>query len=124
MTDNQSVQVARTILGLSWIYQGLFPKLFTVAPLEQAMTATVGLSEPLSYSLTKTAGVLEVLMGLALLHYYRSSKLIIANIIILLALCGFVALQLPVLLVEAFNPVTTNIPLIGLSFILLRAQKS
>ncbi len=36
---------------------------------------------------------------------------------------GFVAMMQPHLLIEAFNPVTTNIALIGFSFILLHELK-
>ena len=100
----------------------MFPKLLTVAPLEKALTATIGLSPEYSYLLTKFAGVSEVLFGLALFCFYKSKPLLILNIGALTALGVFVAIQLPTLLIEAFNPVTTNLPLIVLGYILLRAR--
>ena len=48
---------------------------------------------------------------------------ILLNIYALTLLLIFVAILQPMLLVEAFNPVTTNIPLIGLSLILLNSKK-
>ena len=118
--DFRSEQVARYILGLSWIYHGLFPKLLSVAPLEKELTATIGLSAQWSLVITRCAGVSEIIFGLLLIVFYRNRKLIIINIIALILLCAFVAIQMPSLLIEAFNPVTTNFSLIGLSYILLR----
>ena len=120
--DNKSIQVARYILGLSWIYHGLFPKLITVPPLEKALTATIGLSDQMSYMVTKSAGVSEIIFGLIIIVFYKNAPVIKFNIFVLLALCVFVVIQMPSLLIEAFNPVTTNFALIGLSYILLRAQ--
>ena len=92
-----------------------------VAPLEQALTATIGLSDHHSYLLTKTAGVCEVIFGFVLLLFYKNKNLLKINILALLSLAVFVAIKMPSLLVEAFNPVTTNFALIALSYILLRA---
>lgn len=122
MMDTLSIQFARYILGLSWIYHGLFPKLITIAPLEKSLTATIGLSEQASYFVTKFAGVSEIVFGVLILVYYQNKLLLKFNIIALALLLIFVACQMPSLLIEAFNPVTTNISLIGLSYILLRVQ--
>lgn len=125
MTNN-AVQLARCILGLSWIYHGLFPKLLTVAPLEKAMTSTLGFSLDTSLLITRSAGLAEVIFGVLLLVFYRNQILLQISILSLLLLCIFVMIQMPLLLIEAFNPVTTNFALIGLSYVLLensRAQK-
>ncbi len=115
-----SEQIARFIIGLSWLYHGIFPKLMHVAPLEKAMTGSLGFSEEISYLITKFAGVSEVIFGLVFIVLYKNPIVVWLNIIGLTGLLCFVAIQQPQLLVGAFNPVTTNIPLIGLSFILLR----
>jgi len=117
--DNRSIQIARFTLGLSWIYHGLFPKLLTVAPLEKAITGTLGFSEGISYLITKGAGVAELLFGFVIILFYQNRQVILLNIIALIGLCAYVAVALPSLLVEAFNPVTTNGALIALSFVLL-----
>ena len=124
MIDVNPVQVARYILGFSWIYHGLLPKLITVAPIEQRMTATLGFSTEVSYWVTKCAGVSEVLFGIILLFMYRNKYIVILNIFALFALLIFVMIQLPSLLFEAFNPMTTNLALIGLSYILLKHDKA
>lgn len=116
---DDAVQVARYTLGLSWIYQGLFPKLLTVAPLERALTATMGFSDNISLLITRAAGVSEIVFGIALIVFYKNRVFPILSIVALLFLFAFVALQLPSLLSEAFNPVTTNFSLIALSYVLL-----
>lgn len=114
-----SLHIARAIIAFSWIYHGLFPKLIHIAPLEKLMTASIGLSNELSYAVTKAAGVGEVIFGILLFIFYKNKALILLNIFGLVALLGFVAILQPQLLIEAFNPVTTNLTLIGLSVIVL-----
>jgi len=114
-----SIQIARFIISFSWLYHGIFPKLIHIAPLEKLMTASIGLPDELSYWVTKSAGVGEVIFGVLLFVFYRNKTLILLNIVGLTSLLGFVALMQPQVLIEAFNPVTTNIALIGFSIILL-----
>ena len=118
-----SVQIARYIVSFSWLYHGLFPKLIHIAPLEKLMTASFGFSDNISYYITKSAGVGEVLFGITLFVFYRSRFIVLLNIFGLIALLAFVAALQPQLLIEAFNPVTTNIPIIGLSLVLLNNLK-
>ena len=114
-----SIQIARFIISFSWLYHGIFPKLVHIAPLEKLMTASLGLSPEYSYFITKSAGVGEVIFGILLFVFYRSKLLVLVNIVGLTGLLGFVAIMEPQVLIEAFNPVTTNIALIGFSVILL-----
>jgi hypothetical protein len=115
----RAIQASRYILGLSWIYHGLFPKLVTVAPLERAMTATLGFSAEISLLITRSAGLAEIVFGTLLIAFYKNRLLLQLSIVALLVLCLFVAIQIPTLLLEAFNPVTTNFALVGLSYVLL-----
>ncbi|MEP1447783.1 MAG: DoxX-like family protein [Paraglaciecola sp.] len=119
-----SIQIARFIISFSWLYHGIFPKLVHIAPLEKAMTASIGLSNELSYLVTKFAGVGEVIFGVLFFILYRNKTMVLLNIIGLMGLLCFVAILQPQLLIEAFNPVTTNIALIGFSLILLVELKS
>jgi hypothetical protein len=64
-----SEQIARFIVGFSWLYHGIFPKLIHIAPLEKAMTASLGFSEEISYLITKFAGVGELIFGLIFNHF-------------------------------------------------------
>ncbi|WP_226662392.1 DoxX-like family protein [Microbulbifer aggregans] len=75
-------------------------------------------------TLTKAAGVGEILFGIAFLIFYRSILMNVASMVALSALLIFVAFSSPHLLMEAFNPVTTNIPLIALSAILIMEFRS
>ena len=118
-----AIQLARFMLGLSWIYHGLFPKLIQIAPIEMAMSSSIGLSEEHTYFLIKSAGVGEILFGLIFIFLYRVKTIVILNMLALIGLLGFVAIQMPHLLVEAFNPVTTNLPLIVLSLIMMDSIK-
>ena len=118
-----SIQIARFIISFSWLYHGLFPKLVHIAPLEKLITASLGLSNELSYLVTKSAGVSEIIFGLLFFAFYRNKIIVLLNIIALTGLLGFVAIFQPQLLIEAFNPVTTNITLIGFSLIILMELK-
>ena len=118
-----SIQIARYIISFSWLYHGIFPKLVHIAPLEKLLTGSFGFSDEISYLITKSAGVGEVIFGIVLFIFYRSKPIILLNIFALVGLLLIVALLQPQLLIEAFNPVTTNIPLIGLSLVLLNNLK-
>lgn len=114
------LQLARFVVGLAWIYHGIFPKLLQIAPLERVMTASLGLSEHASYLVTKTAGVGECLFGLVFILCYRVKWVQWLNLLGLLGLLLFTLVLTPAMLVEAFNPVTTNIPLMVLGYLLLQ----
>jgi len=122
--NSHAIQVARYILGLSWIYQGFFPKLYAIAPLERQLTATMGFTPEASDMITRGAGVSEIIFGLFLIVGYRNRTLHMLNILALLGLLAYVVVMMPSLLLEAFNPVTTNLPLIVLSVVLISSIKS
>ena len=112
------VQLARYVIGLTWIYHGIFPKLLQIAPLEQAMTGSLGFSDDITFYLVKTAGVAEVIFGVVFICCYRLKLLLLLNIIGLTGLLFFAAIMTPFILLEAFNPITTNVPLIVLGYYL------
>ena len=118
-----SIQIARFIVSFSWIYHGIFPKLIHIAPMEKLMTASLGFSNEISDLITQSAGVGEVIFGIVFFIFYRVKLVLILNILGLIGLLFFVAVLQPHLLIEAFNPVTTNIPIIGLSLVLLNNLK-
>ena len=123
MMNTISIQTLRYVLGLSWVYQGFFPKLFTIAPLERELTATMGFSTELSNLITRGAGVGEIVFGVLLIIFYRSHAIHVLNIAALVGLLLYVVFMMPVLLVEAFNPVTTNILMIAISVVFLQLNK-
>lgn len=117
-----ATQLARYMISFSWLYHGFFPKLFHVAPLEKIMTANFGFAEDISLRITQTAGVAEMLFGIVFFIFYQVRAVVLLNIMTLTGLLLFVAVLQPDLLIEAFNPVTTNLPLIALSIVLLQQQ--
>lgn len=115
-----TIQLARYTIGLTWIYHGLFPKLIQIAPLEQAMTGSLGFSDEITYLLIKAAGVVEILFGVIFICLYKCRIVQLLNLAGLLGLLFFAAAITPYILLEAFNPVTTNIPLMVLGYYLLQ----
>lgn len=91
--------------------------------MEKAITATLGFDEKSSMLITFAAGISEVIFGVVIFIFYRNVLIINLNIFALIGLLIYVALFIPVYLVEAFNPVTTNIPLIVISIGLITELK-
>jgi hypothetical protein len=118
------VQIARYVIGLTWIYHGLFPKLLRIAPLEWTMTSSMGFSEEITYLLSKVAGVAEILFGAVFIGFYKIKAVQLFNLIALFSLLVFAAVMTPMILIEAFNPLTTNIPLMVLGYYLYRQDHS
>ncbi|BCE02825.1 DoxX-like family protein [Marinicellulosiphila megalodicopiae] len=123
-TQLNPIQIARFIISFSWIYHGLFPKLIHIAPLEKLMTASLGFSDELSIWITRSAGVGEIIFGIILFIFYQSKLIVALNIFALIMLLMFVCVFQPMVLIEAFNPVTTNLPIIAFSLILLNNIKN
>lgn len=117
-------QIARYILGFSWIYQGFFPKIFRLDSLEYDMTSRLGLSHEATLILIRAMGVAEILFGLLLILFYKKAFLQKLNILALAGLLLVALFTMPAILLTAFNPVTTNLPLIALSFHLLHKNDS
>ncbi|MEI8652569.1 DoxX-like family protein [Pseudoalteromonas sp. Hal273] len=105
------------------IIHGFFPKLYHVAPLEKLMTGSAGFSAEVSDLITRSAGIGEIIFGVCLFVFYKNKYLVILNVLALIGLLLAVVVMQPQLLIEAFNPVTTNLPLIGLSVIWLKEIK-
>ncbi|MGC0119395.1 DoxX-like family protein [Pseudoalteromonas piscicida] len=118
------VQIARYIITFAWLYHGLAPKLIQIAPLEQLMSGSAGLSPESTYIFIKAAGIAEVIWAIIFYIFYKVRVVVFLNILALIFLLLAVALLQPQLLIEAFNPVTTNVPLIALSLIILNGVKS
>ncbi len=105
------------------IYNGLAPKLIQIAPLEQLISGSVGFADELTYMFIKFAGIAEVMWGIIFFFFYKNRVVLLLNIIALVGLLLAVAALQPQLLIEAFNPVTTNIPLIAFTVIILTSHK-
>ena len=123
MKHLNTIQIARFIISFSWLYHGLMPKLIHIAPLELTMTASFGFNPEISTLITRAAGIGEIIFAVLFFIFYRSILINILNIAALVGLMLFVAVLQPALLIEAFNPVTTNIALIAFSLVLIKELK-
>ena len=88
------------------------------------MTASFGFNAEISMLITRAAGIGEIIFAVLFFIFYRSIFINILNIAALVGLALFVAVLQPALLIEAFNPVTTNIAMIAFSLVLIKEQKS
>jgi len=124
MKHLNTIQIARFIISFSWLYHGLMPKLIHIAPLELTMTASFGFNPEISTLITRAAGIGEIIFAVLFFIFYRSILINILNIAALVGLMLFVAVLQPALLIEAFNPVTTNLAIIAFSLVLINEQKA
>jgi uncharacterized membrane protein YphA (DoxX/SURF4 family) len=114
------IQLSRFTIGLVWIYHGIFPKLYHIAPMELSISSSLGLPLEQTLLLIKAVGIGEIVFGSAIILFYRRRWIVLANIAGVVGLVLLVAVYAPDYLIEAFNPVTTNLPLVVLSLILLQ----
>ncbi|KAF7781664.1 hypothetical protein PRUB_b0963 [Pseudoalteromonas rubra] len=118
------IQLARLTIAFAWFYHGLVPKLLSIAPLEWQISASLGLEDDLTHLLIRSAGIGEIIWAVVFYIWYRTPAIVYLNIVALVGLLLAVAVLQPVILFEAFNPVTTNLPLIMLSVLLLPTNPS
>lgn len=103
--------VARVTIALIWFWQGLVPKLIFRDIGEKMMLVRSGGS----VDLLPWLGSVEVAIALVTLLTWRRPKVLLLNIALMVVALGVVALQSSEFLWEAFNPVTLNLAVIGLS---------
>ena len=113
--------VSRVTLAFIFIYHGLVPKIIWLSSVEVSLTNAhnFGLSAEL---ISTIAGVMEILLGLSIVLLRRSLAPIYIAIIMLVALLVDVAFVMPMLLVDAFNPVTINVASIVIGYIVVITQ--
>lgn len=107
--------LARLTLASVWLYHGLVPKLILHHPDELAMLTQAGLSAGAAQVAVRLVGGAEVAFGLLLLFGWRSRRLLLANIPLMLLALASVARSSPQYLVAAFNPLTLNLSVIALA---------
>jgi len=87
------------------------------------MTGSFGFNPEISNLITRAAGVGEIIFAVLFFIFYRSILINVLNILALIGLMLFVAILQPSLLIEAFNPVTTNLAIIAFSVVLINELK-
>lgn len=105
--------ISRLSLGFLFIYHGLMPKILWLSPVETHLVSLSGFDLPANI-VSLLAGISEVLLGSSIIFFRKSIIPIYVAVVVLLLLLLFVGFVSPKYLVEAFNPVTTN--MLGLSF--------
>jgi len=109
--------IARLAVAFIWLYHGIVPKLLYHHPDELLPLLQGGLSNETALSVVNLAGVLEVILGLAMFIWWRSRGLFLLTIALMVFAFVTVALTAPTLLVAAFNPVSLNLSMSALSAI-------
>lgn len=110
---------ARAALAFVFVYHGLAPKILWLSPVEAALASAHGLDPAF---VSPMAGMLEVVLGIALLAWRTSLWPVYVAIAALVVLLLDVALVMPGLLIEAFNPVTVNVSALFIGYVVIVTQ--
>ncbi|MBG0840600.1 MULTISPECIES: DoxX-like family protein [Pseudomonadaceae] len=120
MTERRLAQIAwlaRLALALVFIWHGLAPKILWLSPDEVAMIAAHGLPDHPLFApqlIAAVGGIVEILLGVLLLTARRQRwPLLVAGGVLLVLLLDVVLLS-PHLLIQAFNPLSTNLAALAL----------
>ena len=120
MTERRLAQIAwlaRLALALVFIWHGLAPKILWLSPDEVAMIAAHGLPDHPLFApqlVAAVGGIAEILLGILLLTVRRQRwPLLVAGAVLLVLLLD-VALLSPHMLIQAFNPLSTNLAALAL----------
>lgn len=112
--------LGRLTIALLWIYQGLVPKLLGPHPDERVLNMAMGLSADAADQFSRAAGLGEVLMGLAVLAFWRHRWPLVLTAVAMIGLLVIVAIAAPHFLLGAFSPVASNLPTLALALICLQ----
>ena len=115
--------ICRSLLSFLFIYHGLVPKILWLSPTEASMITGSGIEISASY-IAPLAGAFEIALGCIIAIYSKSNTPIYAADITLPSLLIYVTTIQPHLLVEAFNPATTNILGLGLCYLTITLNKT
>ena len=115
--------VSRMTLAFVFIYHGLVPKIIWLSSVEVSLANAhnFGFSAEL---ISTIAGVMEIVLGLCIVLLRKSLTPIYIAIIMLVALLVDVVFVMPMLLVDAFNPVTINISSIVVGYLIVITQQN
>lgn len=114
-----TLQLCRFALAFIWIYQGVVPKWLGPHEDELAMNLVSGVSHEQAVWIAYGGGVLEVLLGLAILVWWRRRWPYQLSAVGIGLLSLFVLWLAPQFLLAAFNAATINVAILVLSLIAL-----
>jgi hypothetical protein len=110
------VWLAALMLGITWLYQGLVPKLLYTDTGELAILQQSGLFRGYEEKVLTAVGLAEIGFGLILLLIHKRFVHLL-NILALLLLGLGAVFSDPTVFTLPFNPFSLNLSMIGLSFI-------
>lgn len=116
--------ISRAVVSFIWIYHGLIPKIVFADLDESSMLLSAGVSVEHLGMVRASIGIFEIAVGLVMLLAWNARSLFSLTILLMIAALAAVAIQAPEYLVGAFNPVTLNLGVIGLSAIGLLSGKN
>lgn len=116
----QITLVARLALALVFLWHGLVPKILWLSPDEVVMIVAHGLPAP--DLIAQAAGGAEIVLALLLVLLRRRRWPLLLAGALLGVLLVDVALFSPHLLLQAFNPLSTNLAALALCWVAWRAE--
>ena len=114
----RAAKLGRGLLAFLWLYQGLVPKLLGPHADELTMNLALGVSTAVATQISMVAGVTEIVIGVCVLLVRRAWPLWL-TLLLMAGLLGYVMIFTPQFLGAAFNPVTINVAMAGLAWIVL-----
>jgi hypothetical protein len=115
--------VARSAVGLVWLYQGAIPKLLCQHADELEMLRQGGISAANAALVVRIVGWMEVVFGLAMLLLFRQRWHFTLTILLMIAATIGVAICSPQFVSHAFNPVSLNLLMIAMASVGLLASR-
>ena len=109
--------LARGTVAFLWIYHGLVPKLLYPESGELRLLREYGMFPGYEGSVIQVVGVLEIVLGLLILFFWRSRRLVLASIVPAAVLtAGGIATD-PGILKGPFNAVSLTVPIVVLAVV-------
>jgi len=105
--------ISRFALAFVFFYHGLVPKILWLSPIEEALNVAHNLNPNI---ISPIAGAFEILLALSIIVFRKTLIPIYIAVFSLVVLLLDVALIMPSLLIEAFNPVSINLVCIVLGY--------
>jgi DoxX-like family len=116
--------VARFVLAVIWVYQGLVPKLLYPDTGEREIIRRTRLIDGAESIALRLLAVGEIIFGLGLLRLWRARSLLLLNTLALVGLTAGAARTTPALFRAPFNPASLNLAMAALSVIGYAASRN
>ncbi|MBL1275754.1 MAG: DoxX-like family protein [Ectothiorhodospiraceae bacterium] len=115
--------MGRYALSFVFFYHGLIPKIIVLSQTEIDIVTAHNINIPAPI-FSFAAGIIEILLAITIVWFKKSVLPLYISGIMLVALLLDVAIVMPEVLVQAFNPVSTNIAALALYYLIIVSQPS